>query len=132
LKKVARKTNYAKTLLNGYVYIRDTERGRAVQEHRKIMELHIGRELNRNEVVHHKNRNKSDNRIENLELLKNNSDHRKHHATKEPCAYCGAQLNVDSKHNGHGLCKKCYLRAFRIAKKKGIAISIAAARLIGV
>ena len=40
-----------------------------IDEHRKIMEEHIGRKLNRYEVVHHINGNKKDNRIENLQLM---------------------------------------------------------------
>ena len=43
--------------------------GKHVYEHRHLMEQHIGRRLIGNEVVHHKNRNKRDNKIENLELL---------------------------------------------------------------
>lgn len=81
-------TVYRKGVKKGYSY----ERGYAViwnpkhpmarkngyvAEHRLIMSEHLGRILEEFEHVHHKNGNRLDNRIENLELV-----HRKDHPSK--------------------------------------------------
>lgn len=49
-----------------------------IMEHDLIMECCIGRWLNNDEVVHHKNHKRNDNRIENLQLL-TKSEHARLH-----------------------------------------------------
>jgi hypothetical protein len=49
-----------------------------ILEHRYVMSEHLRRPLRANEHIHHINGDKSDNRIDNLQLL-TNSEHRKLH-----------------------------------------------------
>ncbi len=48
-------------------------------EHRQVVEENLGRELRRDEVVHHMDGNKGNNDFDNL-LVTTASDHRKYHA----------------------------------------------------
>ncbi len=60
--------------------------------HRRKMEKHLGRKLEYNEIVHHKNGNKLDNSLKNLEVM-SRADHSKHHAKpkeviERKCLFC--------------------------------------------
>lgn len=59
--------------------------GRDIPEHRLVMEKYLGRELLKDETVHHKNGNKRDNRIENLELM---TIHPRGQSVKDMIPYC--------------------------------------------
>lgn len=67
---------------NGYLveYKNGYNKKGNVKQHRRIMEEYLGRALTSDEVVHHINGNKEDNRIENLQLMtraQHSSYHRK-------------------------------------------------------
>ena len=93
---------YAHT--GGYVML-ILDSGRRVLEHRYVMEQHLGRKLESQEIVHHKNKQKRDNRLENLEVH-TVASHSKHHSLEFPaefvdltCVECGqAVRRYASKH----------------------------------
>ena len=65
------KPEYKNSDCHGYIF-----------EHRYIMEQYLDRDLSPNEIVHHINEDKQDNRIENLQVL-TISEHNSHHRKEE-------------------------------------------------
>jgi hypothetical protein len=68
--------------------------------HRIVMENFLGRLLTKDEVVHHKDENKKNNAIENLELM-SKSDHVRHHniekgnaRVKTKCPNCNVDMDI--------------------------------------
>lgn len=85
-------------------------RGRKIDEHRLVMEQYLGRRLQSNEYVHHKNDNRYDNRMENL-LLMTPVEHGRFHHLKYPlvkmCVICGEEfVPHKTKRKRQRTCKK--------------------------
>ena len=62
-------------------YLRVCVGGELMLEHRYVIKMALGRSLRSDEVVHHKNEDRKDNRVENLELT-DSSTHAVHHASR--------------------------------------------------
>lgn len=91
LPETDRSKRYGQGYIDGYGYRMIPVNGKAVREHRWVMEQHLGRKLTQKEHIHHKNSVKTDNRLENLIIVTNES-HKKYHTKKwkdkKPCSLC--------------------------------------------
>jgi hypothetical protein len=83
------KDGYIKICGTGHPY---RENRLMISEHVAIMETYIGRRLAVNEVVHHINGNRQDNRIENLEIM----------STSEHCRLHGCESARNKNRDEHG------------------------------
>lgn len=126
-------TRHQKCGKKTYILVKVNSSGLWKYQHRIVMQNYIGRPLFEKEIVHHKNGNTFDNRIENLEIV-DNYTHNKIHNTPEvmqeraeknkhlwslngrwskkhpECIECHSTRVV---HVGRGLCNNCYSRIVR-------------------
>ena len=75
-------------ILGGYRYIHQGG-SRYKAEHRIVMEKHISRELGADEIIHHKNGSKQDNRVENLEIVLRST-----HRGNVKCPHCLKEFKI--------------------------------------
>src|SRR4029077_852901 len=101
--------------VNGYVYVRVAP-NTLVLEHRAVWERAYG-PIPDGMVIHHRNRNRSDNRLENLEAV-DETEHLSQHFSlagrwskrHNACVLCGTAARP---HHAHGLCSRCLERVKR-------------------
>jgi hypothetical protein len=93
------KVNWERTSRSqGYIIVYCPEHPKAwstgyLYAHRVVMEIHLGRYLNDEEIVHHRDSNKQNNNADNLEILTQAEHGKEHHPKTQPliirCPYCG-------------------------------------------
>ena len=75
IEKIVKKGNYNYAIVRNHP---NRTKNDYVLEHRIVVENHIQRLLEKDEIVHHINEIKKDNRIDNLQIMKSD-EHGKHH-----------------------------------------------------
>lgn len=112
-----------------YPYKRLRTKDGLIDEHRLVMQNHLGRKLSSDEIVHHIDGNKSNNSISNLEIT-NKSDHARKHYERGDLRLSPPEktvLHPSTIHYRRGCrCDECRklqvarVKDYRERKKKGL------------
>jgi hypothetical protein len=101
----------------------------SVLEHRHVMEQHLGRKLRSDEHVHHINENKTDNRLENLQVM-SMVEHLNYHTPRGPrkgtvffkCTTCGGDVLRNQFHQRKYANIFCNRECWRQYKRSGLKV----------
>jgi len=91
--------------------------GRKIDYHRYLMEQKLGRPLSRYEVVHHKDGNKQNNSIDNLELKTLPEHSREHMTGRKMKAETKARMSASRKGKPNYACRKLNASQLAFAQK---------------
>jgi hypothetical protein len=94
--------------------------GVKIDEHRHVMQQHIGRKLTRNEIVHHKDGDKLNNDISNLEILSRSEHTRMHMLEFSSEESYVEQLRLRSKISQQKMFKKHTLNRDQVREIKSL------------
>ncbi len=119
------------TISNGYVFILDHSHLRAnprgyVRRGWLVIEAHLGRHLRKDEIIHHLNGNKQDDRLENLWVV-SRSDHMSMH--NSGCTNPAYRADIDTERDIMPL-RDQGLSYRKIAKRLGCSPSMVRHRLL--
>ena len=107
---------------NGQIFAKTKKRHfyRAVSLHEAVWRFHFG-DIPDGYVIHHRNGDKADNRIENLQLMtaaQHRAWHNQHDKISYHCDYCGKKFSAYKYHKTKTCSDACHYKLLSLSKRK--------------